>query len=471
MNQTRLTHYINTLWDTSITPTLIEYIKIPNKSPQFDADWEKHGYMDQAVALIAEWCQEQAMHGMTLDVLQLKGRTPVIMIDIPATDENANKTALLYGHLDKQPEMTGWNDGLGPWTPVLQGERLYGRGAADDGYAVFASLTAIKALQDQNVSHPRCVILIEASEESGSHDLPHYVDALSEQIGTPDLVVCLDSCCGNYEQLWMTTSLRGTITATLNIAVLKEGVHSGAASGIVPSCFQILRQLLSRIESETTGEILIKDMHVETPPSRIEQAKHAAEVLGDAVYRDLPFLEGVTPNKGSMTDLILNRTWKPALSITGIDGVPSVENGGNVTLPAITVKLSIRLPPTCDPEKASAALRTTLESEPPHHAKIRCDIVDAAPGWNAPREAEWLIKAANDASLANFGKPAVNMGEGVSIPFMGMLGEKFPNAQFVITGVLGPEANAHGPNEFLHLPMAKKLTASVAQILYAICLE
>ncbi len=464
MNHQQLTNYINNLWDTSIIPTLIEYIKIPNKSPQFDADWESHGYMDEAVELIANWCREQAVNGMTLDVLQLKGRTPVIIMDIPGDN---NKTVLLYGHLDKQPEMTGWSEGLGPWQPVIRGDRLYGRGAADDGYAAFASLTAIKALQEQNIPHARCVILIEASEESGSHDLPHYMDVLKEQIGTPDLVICLDSCCGNYEQLWTTTSLRGVLTATLSIDVLKEGVHSGAASGIVPSCFQILRQLLSRIESETTGEVLIKEMHVDIPKQRGEQAHLAAEVLGDAVFKDLPFHDTVNPREGTIADLILNRTWKPAISITGLSGVPSVENGGNVTLPSIKVKLSVRLPPTCDAEQAASALKTELETQPPYNANVRCDILDAASGWNAPAEAAWLNKAINEASMATFGKPAVSMGEGVSIPFMGMLGRKFPKAQFLITGVLGPEANAHGPNEFLHLPTVKKLTACVCHTLMA----
>jgi len=469
MNHAKLTHYIDHLWDTSITPTLMEYIKIPNKSPQFDTDWEKHGYMDKAVALIADWCREQAVHGMTLDILQLKDRTPVIMIEIPATADNSDRTVLLYGHLDKQPEMAGWSEGLGPWQPVLRDEKLFGRGAEDDGYAVFASLTAIKALQDQNLPHSRCVVLIEASEESGSHDLPYYVEALTSQIGTPNLIVCLDSCCGNYEQLWMTTSLRGMLTARLDIAVLKEGVHSGAASGIVPSCFQVLRQLLRRVEKADTGEILIKEMHVEIPVTRMEQTQHAAKVLGDAVYQDLPLLDKVKPSIGTNTNLIINRTWKPALSITGIDGVPSVENGGNVTLPAISIKLSMRLPPTCDAEKAAAALKRTLERDPPHQAKVHCEIIDAAAGWNAPAEAAWLVKATNSASNEYFGKPAVSMGEGVSIPFMGMLGKKFPQAQFVITGVLGPEANAHGPNEFLHLPTVKKLTASIAQILHAEC--
>ncbi len=456
--------YIDTLWDSSIIPTLMEYIKIPNKSPQFDKDWRTHGYMDQAVELIANWCKANAVAGMKLDVVKLEDRTPVIFIDIPGQKD---ETILLYGHLDKQPEMTGWDADLHPWKPVLRGDRLYGRGSADDGYAAFASLAAIKSLQEQNIPHARCVILIEACEESGSFDLPFYIDALQSRIGEPSLIICLDSGCGNYEQLWTTTSLRGLVSAVLKIDVLKQGVHSGSGSGIVPSCFQILRQLLTRIENEKTGDVAIADLFVDIPDERIKQAEYAAKVLGDSVFDDLPFCAGVKPRNGSIADLILNRTWRPALSVIGCNGLPSIENAGNVSIPSLTVKLSMRLPPTCDAKHAGNVIKTLLEKDPPYNAQIEITIPEAASGWNAPAEAAWLVKASNEASEAYFGKPAVGMGEGGSIPFMGMLGKKFPKTQFLITGLLGPESNAHGPNEFLHIPTGKKLTACVAHVIAA----
>lgn len=454
--------YISKLWDDSIITTLMDYIKIPNKSPQFDHDWHQHGYMDKAVELIANWCKEHAVKDMTLDVVRLENRTPVIFIDIPGNNDD---TILLYGHLDKQPEMSGWDEGLSPWNPVLRGDKLYGRGSADDGYAAFASLTAIKALQEQNVPHARCVILIEACEESGSYDLPFYVDALQDRIGNPSVIICLDSGCGNYEQLWTTTSLRGLVSVIVTIDVLKQGVHSGNGSGIVPSCFQVLRQLLSRIENETSGDVLLKDLYVDIPKQRLEQAKLAAEVLGSAVYNDLPFHDHVTPRTDNIAELILNRTWRPAMSVIGCDGLPALENAGNVTLPSLTVKLSMRLPPTCDATTAANALKKALEENPPFGAHINCSIPESASGWNAPIEAPWLVTAASLASQDYFGKPAVAMGEGGSIPFMGMLGKKFPKAQFLITGLLGPGSNAHGPNEFLHIPTGKKLTACVAEVI------
>lgn len=463
MKQQQLMTYVDQYWDNHITPSLMEYIKIPNKSPQFDKDWQKHGHMEKAVNLIANWCKQHAPANMTLDVIQEGERTPVILMEVPGTTND--ETILLYGHLDKQPEMTGWSDGLAPWTPVLRGERLYGRGGADDGYAAYASLTALKALKEQNIPHARCIILIEASEESGSSDLPYYIDVLKDKIGSPNLVVCLDSGCGNYDQLWMTTSLRGLVGGTLQIDILRQGIHSGYGSGIAPSCFRVLRQLINRIESESTGDIILDDLQVTIPEERKQQAEKAAAVLGKSVHESMPFVKDVHPEGDNSADRIIRRTWKPALSLIGLDGMPLIENAGNVTLPSLSVKLSMRLAPTCDVETAVNALKDTLENNPPYNAKVTFDINDAGPGWHAPAEAAWLLQAANQASNDYFGKDAMYMGEGGTIPFMGMLGEKFPQAQFLITGVLGPESNAHGPNEFLHIPTGKRLTACVASVI------
>lgn len=462
MTPEQQTAYINKIWDESIIPELKTYISIPNKSPHFDHDWKKNGYMDQAVKLISDWCTKNALPNMTLEVIELEGRTPVIMMESPGEND---ETILMYGHLDKQPEMVGWNEDLGPWKPVMKGDKLYGRGGADDGYAAFASLTALKVLHEANIKRSRCVILIEACEESGSYDLPFYIDHLKERIGSPSLIVCLDSGCGNYEQLWMTTSLRGLAGGVLTIDVLKEGVHSGNASGIAPSCFRILRQVLNKIECETSGNVIVDELHVEIPAERKAQAEKAASVLGDMVYAELPFMTGVKPESSDLSELVLRRTWKPALSVVGTNGIPTIENAGNVTLPTVSAKLSMRLPPTCNPQKAAEKIKALLEDQPPHHCHIHFEIDETGPGWNAPKQEGWLVNAANEASLNFFGKEAMYMGEGGSIPFMGMLGEKFPAAQFVITGVLGPASNAHGPNEFLHIPTAKKLTACVAQII------
>ncbi|MBP8805287.1 MAG: M20 family metallopeptidase [Kofleriaceae bacterium] len=448
----------------SIVPTLVEYIGIPNKSPMFDPKWREHGHMQRAVDLLAGWAKAHLPPGATLEVVQVEDRTPVIFIEVPGTARDGD-TVLMYGHLDKQPEMTGWDDGLGPWLPVMRGERLYGRGGADDGYAIFASLTALNVLAEQGRPYARCCVLIEACEESGSFDLPAYIEHLAPRIGTPSLVVCLDSGCGNYDQLWCTTSLRGLVLGTLEVSLLREGVHSGDGSGVVASSFRVVRALLDRLEDAGSGAIKLEELYATIPRGRIEQASRAADVLGDEVWSKFPLQPGVRPVHADAAELILNRTWRPALSVTGAEGLPPIGNAGNVLRPTTAIKLSLRVPPTVDAAAALARVKELLEANPPYGAKVTFTPGGANAGWNAPALAPWLEAALEAASATHFGKPPVSMGEGGSIPFMGMLGQRFPEAQFFITGVLGPGSNAHGPNEFLDLPMAKKLTACVADVI------
>jgi len=467
MDQQAAQKFIDEVWMDSIVPELVEYVKIPNKSPHFDPDWEEHGYMEDAVQQIAAWCEAQDIKGKTLEIVRLEGRTPLIFMEIPGTEEDNQDTVLLYGHLDKQPEMTGWADGLGPWIPVIREGKLYGRGGADDGYAAYSSLTAIKALQEQGLPHARCVVIIEACEESGSYDLPYYIDHLKDRIGQPSLVVCLDSGAGNYEQLWLTVSLRGMAAGTLRADVLKEGVHSGYASGVVPSSFRVLRQLVARLEDENTGRVLPDYLHAEIPPQRREQVAKVAEALGDEVWQPYPFVNGTQAMGDNNVERILNRTWRPALSYTGIEGLPALQDAGNVLRPYTAMKLSMRLPPTVDGEAATEAMKKTLEADPPQGAKVTFDADQSASGWNAPDVAPWLHNSLQAASMNAYGQDVMYMGEGGTIPFMAMLGDAYPEAQFMITGVLGPKSNAHGPNEFLHIPFARKLTTGVSQVLVA----
>ena len=347
MNTTRTLEFVNGTWEDSILPALFDYIRIPNQSPIFDMGWAAAGHMDRAVDLAVGWAREQGLDNTTIEVLRLEGRTPTVLA-VTESHPDANGTVLLYGHLDKQPPFSGWRtaEGLGPWTPVRQGDRLYGRGGADDGYAIFAALTAIRALQLQGIPHPRIVTLIECSEESGSPDLPAYVEAYADRIGAPKLVVCLDSGCGDYERLWATTSLRGSAVGDLRVDILHEGVHSGDASGVVPSSFRILRRLIDRLEDGETGRIRPDALHVEVPELRQDQARRAAEVLGNALYEKFPFVEGAGPTSHQLDELVLARTWMPQLSVTGQAGMPSLDQAGNVLRPFTAVKLSLRLPPT-----------------------------------------------------------------------------------------------------------------------------
>ena len=462
--------HVDEVWERDVLPSLMDYIAIPCVSVHFDPQWREHGHLDRAIELIRTWCAARSIDGLTIEVVELPGRTPVIVAEVPAFRPDlltvaADDTVLLYGHCDKQPEMTGWRDDLGAWKPVLEGSRLYGRGGADDGYAAFAALLAIESAQLAGLPHARCIVLIEAAEESGSPDLPVYIEEMRGRIGTPTLVVCLDSGCLDDRRLWVTTSLRGLAAGTLRVDVLREGVHSGEASGVVPSTFRIIRQLLDRIEDAETGRVLLPRLHVDIPADRRAQIEETASEfhIGD----HFPWVHGVQPMETEPVEQLLSQTWRPTVSYIGSEGMPEVAKAGNVLRPSTSLQVSVRLPPTCDPDVALREIEHALTSEPPYGAKVRFLDGHAGPGWNAPEFAPWLEAALTEASLATFGEPHRAFGEGGSIPFMGMLGEKFPDAQFVVTGALGPGSNAHGPNEFLDVPTARKITACIAHLLHA----
>jgi acetylornithine deacetylase/succinyl-diaminopimelate desuccinylase-like protein len=479
MNLADLRHFVERRWDEELIPRLVDYVKVPAKSPAFDASWSAHGYLQTVVKDAYAWGAAQKIKGLTIEIVAIEGKTPCIFFDAPATGTYGNaKTVLFYGHLDKQPEMVGWRAGFGPWTPVIEDGKLYGRGSADDGYAIYCALTVIAALDAQGAPRPRCVGIIETCEESGSPDLPAYLDLLAPRFGDVALVAGLDSGCGNYEQLWMTTSLRGLVGGTLTVEILGEGVHSGHASGIVPSSFRIARQLLNRIDDPASGRVLDAAFHTEIPRERLDQAQVAGKVLGDKVWTEFPWIacargpgiecEGIAtsqPVTHDPVEAILNRTWRPALAITGAGGLPSIESAGNVLRPKSTLKLSLRIPPTVDGERATRRLKELLEVDPPYNAKVTFDADWGATGWNAPATAPWLKQAADEASRVVFGTESAWTGSGGTIPFMNMLGDRFPRAQYLITGVLGPKSNAHGPNEFLHIPYVKQISTAVARVI------
>jgi acetylornithine deacetylase/succinyl-diaminopimelate desuccinylase-like protein len=467
MDATSLDRRIATHWDEDIVPRITDYIRIPAKSPHFDPQWQANGHIERVIQLALAWVEAQKVNGLRAEIVRIEGRTPLLYIDAPASaGHRGGSTVMLYGHLDKQPEMTGWHADAGPWVPRMADGKLYGRGGADDGYAVFAALAALAALDAEGAPHARCVGIIETCEESGSYDLPAYLDILAARIGDVDLVVGLDSGCGDYERLWMTTSLRGLASGTLDVEVLTEGVHSGDASGVVPSSFRVARRLVDRLEDAATGRVLPAELHAPVPDARVAEAHATASIIGANVIEKYPFA-GNTEPMAQGGEALLNRTWRPALSVIGADGLPAIANAGNVLRPRTSLALSMRLPPTIDGDDAVRAMKRILEADPPARANVRFEGHQGATGWNAPPTAPWLAAALDAASSAVYGKPMAAMGEGGTIPFMAMLGRKFPRAQFLITGVLGPHSNAHGPNEFLHVAYAQKLTACVARVIAA----
>ena len=473
LNAAQALSQVTAQWDGDIVKQITDYIAIPAKSPTFDRDWAQHGFIDTVMRNAAAWVEAQKVEGLTLEIVRLEGRTPVLFFEIPATRADSTQTVLMYGHLDKQPEFSGWRNDLGPWTPKYIDGKLYGRGGADDGYAVYASIAAVQALKAQNVPHPRIVGLIETCEESGSYDLLPYVNALRERLGEVALVVCLDSGAGNYDQLWLTTSLRGNAAGVLKVEILTEGVHSGDASGLVPSSFRIMRQVLDRLEDSKTGRLLPQSFHCEIPADRLLQAEATAQILGDEIYKRFPWAhydcEGSStfalPTTTDPVEALLNRTWRPTLSVTGAEGFPALQDAGNVLRPYTAFKLSLRFPPLIDASAAVQELKALLEDNAPYQAKVTFESSGGATGWNAPSTVPWFENALNDASQSFFGAPCGTIGQGGTIPLMSMLSKGFPKAQMMVCGVLGPKSNAHGPNEFLNVPYAKKLTAAVAHVM------
>ena len=453
-------------------PTLETYATIPCQSPNFDAEWASNGHIDAAVELLAQFARERIYEAADVTIHRLEGRTPVLCVTVEATSDDEESeddrgTVVLYGHLDKQPPLGEWSPGLSPYTPVRRGDRLYGRGLADDGYSVFTALLAIEALEEEGISHPRCVVLIEACEESGSPDLEAYLDYLAPKLGQVELMICLDSGALTYDRLWVTTSLRGVVMIDVTIDVLERGMHSGLASGVVPSSFRVLRELLDRIENTNSGTIVLPEFHCPIPDHVRQAADAVAAEFGDIAAADMPAVEGLRFLGTAGADRIIRRTWMPTLSVVGMAGIPAPEIAGSVLRASTTATLSLRLPPLVDAHEALAALERALTTDVPHGARVTLSRPEAADGWASPALQPWLTAAIEEASTKAFGAPAGFTGEGGTIPFLASLGLRYPGVQFVATGVLGPEANAHGIDEMLHLPTAVGVTNAVSTILAA----
>lgn len=446
--------------------TLLDYTTIPCLSPMFDQRWEESGHIEAAVQLLVSWARQRRLASFEVEVHRLEGKTPVIVVTVAATGPTTG-TCVLYGHLDKQPPLGEWSEGLNPFIPVRRGDRVYGRGIADDGYSMFSALLAIEAMEARDIPHGRCVVLIEASEESGSSDLEAHLDAIAEHLGAVELMICLDSGALTYDRLWVTSSLRGLVNLEVTVQVLERGQHSGSASGVVPSSFRVLRQLLDRVEDSSNGHVLIDELWGEVPDEHVTAASSIADELGDIIASDLPMLAGVDMMGNSGADRILRRNWHPALSIIGIAGIPEPVDAGNVLRTHTSALLSMRLPPTVSSTIAAGRLHDVLTTDVPSSAQVRTTVHSLADGWVAPPLAPWLSKALEDASMENFGHAPGLTGEGGSIPFLASLGRRYPNVQIVATGVLGPDSNAHGIDEMLDLVTAVHVTNSVITLLAA----
>lgn len=466
----RVLEFSSQTWRTDVMDHLADYVRVPAKSPIFDPEWEARGLLDAVCDSVAQWLRNSGIPHV--EVLREGGRTPAVFFDAPGRGATADRTVLFYGHLDKQPEFEGWSAESGPWEPRYDGTRLYGRGAADDGYAAFAAATAIRAVDAQEADRPRCVGLFETGEESGSPDLGYWLDHLAPRLGEVHLVLCLDSGAGDYDRLWVVNSLRGHCGGRLEVRVLDEGAHAGDAGGVVPSSFRISRQIMERIEDSATGEILLESARATIPPHRITQARAAALAIGDGIFDRFAWPRGESGARRATSrdpaQALLNRSWRPSLEVTGADGLPPTAAAGNVLRPTTALQLSLRLPPGVDSRRALEDLSATLTRDPPYGADVTFTpspvTVD---GWDAADYPQVLTDALNSASVACFGGNGLAyLGQGGTIPLMALLTRAFPGAFLVAGGVQGPGTNAHGPNEALHVPYAIRLTAAIALVLH-----
>ncbi|MEU6645003.1 M20/M25/M40 family metallo-hydrolase [Saccharomonospora sp. NPDC046836] len=456
---------VHRLWSREALESLAEFVAIPALSPAFDSGWAATRHIHAAVEHVRSYLEARNIAGATAEVVELPGRTPVLLLDVPARAATNPETVVIYGHLDKQPAAGDWSPGLGPWTPVVKDERLYGRGAGDDGYAGYAAAAALEALHAAGGSHARTVVLLETGEESGSPDFAAYLEHLSARLGRVGLVICLDTAGADYERLWLATSLRGIAFLDLTVRVLTSGVHSGHGSGLVPSSFRVLRALLDRIEDARTGLMKLPELSVEIPAERLAEIRAAVEE--GLLTPQLPLADGVRFTSDDPVELVLNNTWRTTLSVTGADGLPPILDAGNVLRPYTSLKLSFRLPPTVDAGTALQAIEKALTTDVPSGARVEIARAEAADGWAATPRAPWLAATLDAVSDEVFGKPWRALGLGGTIPFLGLFGRAYPDAQFVVTGPRGPGNNAHVPDEWLHLDQTERVTEAVARILHA----
>lgn len=467
MNDDIIKTIVYQLFEEQTLPGIMDYIRIPNVSPNYDPQWDTNGNQEKAVSFLANWVLSQNLKGLSLSIYKEKKRTPFIYIEVNPSRVSDKRTVLMYGHFDKQPAYTGWSDGLGPTTPVIKDGKLYGRGSTDDGYALFGIITAIKTCQRINLPLPRIVIIVEGAEESYIEDLNFYLSALKTKIGTPDFIVCLDSGSEDYKRLWLTTSLRGNCAIDLTVKTLKVGMHSGGGTGFVADSYFILRRLLDRIENSDTGEIIIPESKVPLPKNRENEIRRLVTIVKDDYIKNYPFFENTQPIHKELFDLVVNNTWQSTLAITGADGFPEASTAGNVLRPFSSVRLSFRFPPGVDTQKVGESIVEILSKDPPYNAIVEAKLLSFGNGWNLDEKnySNQLKIVLNNASKRYFNNETEAFGEGGSIPFVQTFNQAYPNADLAVMGVAGPGSSIHGPDENLDLEFCRKFICCIAHML------
>lgn len=485
---------IDKFWKSSIKSDFEQFVRIESITPQYvmGSTAEKLKGICEALNLAMDWVNKQSDLNATLTAGIPQGSpcaanqahetvetdaahlTPILLIQIPGTAPEGSGSVLMYGHWDKQAiaDVKAWNEPkgsmkTGPFQPNIANGRLYGRGTADDGYALFFSIAAIQALRANGIPYPTVNFILDFDEEGGSVNLERYLEKFSFKIGTPDLCITLDSGAGDYNRIWNTTTERGIVTGTLTVKVLTDSVHSGDGSGIIPNPQRIMRHLLSRLEDPVTGKILPSEFQVEVPATYLADVFSQATNIVPSTIKGFPWFGYATTAASNPVELILNRIWRAGLAVTGVDGLPSTAAANNVVVGSVSYQLSLRLPPPLRIDEVQRQLKDLFEKDPPYGATVTYDYegAPAANGWMSPPQPRWLSEAIDQASQVLFQQPSAPLGDGGTQPVLAILKEKFKETLFFASGVAGPGNNEHAANENLNIKYAEQLSACEAYVL------
>ena len=468
MDTKSLKKYIDKQFSLNVIPNLMNFIRIPNLSPLYDENWDTNGLLLKAANLVISFAKSLELKNAEINLIHDKGYSPLIFIDIPASRKNDTRTVLFYAHYDKQPHGEGWDEDKSPINPVIIDGHLYGRGSADDGYALFSILTAIKTCQDYDCPMPRICCIFEGAEESTETHLIYYFNKLMPILGDNiTAFIPLDSGCSDYNHLWMTNTLRGVFDFDVHIETLQNECHYGPeASGIIAENMFLIRKIFDGIIDSTNGEVKLKEFHVDQIPEIIDQQlDKEIKIIGDDYIKNIPLYDGVSPLKTTVKELLIASRWKPTCNILGIDNCPQIADKGFGIFPSMKVRMSMRLPPGINKDKAIESLKTALSANTYFGAKVSLGYYDFAEGTSFFNMTQKCQNILNKASLEFFGNESVFMGGCGSLPFIPYFQNKYPNSDIICTGVLGNDSHEHGPNENLNLDAAKKLICVLAYFL------
>ena len=452
--------YIEKMFTYNTLPNLMNFIRIPNLSPAFDNNWNTNGYLLKAANLIISFAKSLEIKNAEINLIQDQGYTPLIYIDIQSSRKNDTRTVLFYSHFDKQPHGTGWDENKGPTKPVIENNRLFGRGSVDDGYASFSILTAIKACQDHNCPLPRIFCIFEGAEESTDEHLTYYFDKLMPIIGNNIIAfIPLDSGGSDYDRLWITNSLRGVLNLYLKIQTLDNNCNFGPeASGRIAENLFLLRKSLEGIFDTNTGEVKIDELHAKEIPKNIEEEMNKEiEIVGDKFFNGIPLYEGVQPLKTDVKEAMINLRWKPTCVISGIDNCPQIEENGFGVYKSINVRISMRIPPGINVANGIEAIKKAINNNIYFGAKISLERFGYADGWYLNKISDRTKNILKKASLEFFGNESIFKGVGGTIPFITYFQSKYPDTDIICTGICGDDSFEHGPNENLNLDACKKM--------------